>query len=172
MDLNIRNALIEDVDSISKIHVNSWVSTYKGILPEKTLAELSVEERVEMWKKIVTEAETKILVYDHNNIGILGWISYGNARDDIKYKGVVGEIKAIYIDPNYIRCGYGKLLFQKSIIDFKKMGFTRVYLWVLSENIMAKNFYQRLGMICDINYKNEITYENINFQEEMYYLDI
>ena len=172
ISLSIRNALLEDVYSISKIHVNSWVSTYKKILPEKTLAELSIEERAIMWKEIIIEDASKTLVYDHEISGVIGWISYGNARDELKQKEVQGEIKAIYIDPNFVRCGYGKLLFEQSVINLRKMGFSRVYLWVLSKNIKAKNFYESLGMSNDINCKKEIIYEDICFQEEMYYLDI
>ncbi len=35
--------------------------------------------------------------------------------------------------------GYGKLLLQAAIAELKKMGYEDIFLWVLRENIRARN---------------------------------
>ena len=41
----IRKANIEDAMGIAKVHVDSWRTTYKGIVPEVFLENLSYDEK-------------------------------------------------------------------------------------------------------------------------------
>jgi hypothetical protein len=41
----IRKADIKDIPGIAKVHVDSWRTTYKGIVPETFLDSLSYESR-------------------------------------------------------------------------------------------------------------------------------
>ena len=43
--------------------------------------------------------------------------------------------------------GYGKKLLETSILELKKLGFDELFLWVLDDNITAKNFYEHLGLL-------------------------
>ncbi|MFC8561731.1 GNAT family N-acetyltransferase, partial [Peribacillus frigoritolerans] len=36
--MKIRKAIEEDVDGIANVHINSWKTTYKGILPDQYLS--------------------------------------------------------------------------------------------------------------------------------------
>jgi len=47
VSFNIRNANVEDARTIAEINVASWRVSYKGVLPDKALEELSVEQRYE-----------------------------------------------------------------------------------------------------------------------------
>lgn len=50
MNFLIREANFQDAQGIANVHVSSWIETYTGIVPESYLAELSKEERKEMWE--------------------------------------------------------------------------------------------------------------------------
>lgn len=50
--MNFREANIGDAPGIAKVHVDSWRSTYKGIIPQSFLDGLSYEQRTKLWEKI------------------------------------------------------------------------------------------------------------------------
>lgn len=111
------------------------------------------------------------MVYDDPIKGVVGWVSYGPARDPHQDK-TVAEITAIYVDPVQIRSGYGKQLFNQVVINLKKMGYLKVYLWVLSANHNAILFYKNQGMLKDEMSEKEFVIDHTTLQEQMYYLDI
>jgi hypothetical protein len=41
----------DDAEAIARVHVDSWRTTYQGILPDEVLAGLSVERRRAFWAK-------------------------------------------------------------------------------------------------------------------------
>ncbi len=45
MDVIVRDATSADAPAIARIHIDSWRSTYRGIVPHEYLAELSYRER-------------------------------------------------------------------------------------------------------------------------------
>ena len=51
IEILIRKAELEDAKGIAKVHVDSWRTTYKGIVPDTFLENLSYENREQIWKK-------------------------------------------------------------------------------------------------------------------------
>ena len=43
--------------------------------------------------------------------------------------------------------GYGKKLLEATILELNKLGFDELFLWVLDDNIAAKNFYEHFGFL-------------------------
>lgn len=58
-----------------------------------------------------------------------------------------GEIISIYFLPEYMGKGYWKKLLEASTLALNKMGFDELFLWMLDDNITAKNFYEHLGFL-------------------------
>jgi hypothetical protein len=50
----IREAKITDAAAIAKVHVDSWRTTYVGIVPTAYLAGLSHEQRAEEWRRTLS----------------------------------------------------------------------------------------------------------------------
>ena len=78
----------------------------------------------------------------------IGFVDYEACRDDDCDKSV-GEIWAIYVLPEYIGKGLGKQLFARSLTDLSNKGFNEARIWVLSENKLARGFYERQGFTTD-----------------------
>jgi ribosomal protein S18 acetylase RimI-like enzyme len=89
------------------------------------------------------KGETTVLVAEIDN-QLIGFISFGLTRDKDVDKESVAEIRAIYLDPTYYRCGYGKLLCEAAITQLKANGYREVTLWVLDNYTPAISFYQAL----------------------------
>ena len=53
-NLEIRTARIEDSPGIARVHVDSWRTTYRGIVPQDVLENLSYQQRQEIWQERLT----------------------------------------------------------------------------------------------------------------------
>jgi hypothetical protein len=49
----VRDATYEDVPAIARVHVDTWRTTYQGIVPDEHLAKLSYQKRAEAWYQIL-----------------------------------------------------------------------------------------------------------------------
>ena len=82
MIATIRPARLEDAPGIAKVHVDSWRSTYKGLITDEFLDTLSYERRAQIWSKNLNDPENNSLLYvaETRPGGIVGFASAGPAR--------------------------------------------------------------------------------------------
>lgn len=139
----IRSATVDDARAIAEVHVSSWQTAYRGIMPDTVLDALSVEEREHCWRKSLTEPAADTCVAT-NDDALLGWISVGTSRDD-DAAATTAELWAIYVAPNHCGRGVGRALWNHAAHELRVRGFERVTLWVLEQNQAALAFYAALG---------------------------
>ncbi len=58
-----------------------------------------------------------------------------------------GELYALYVDPDEWRRGIGTALLDAANRRLTDGGFRRACLWVLSNNVRARRFYERQGWV-------------------------
>ena len=75
----IRKALAADAPAIARIHVDSWRTTYRDIVPEEHLAKLSCEKREELWNRLITDPRQFTFVAEAGG-RIVGFASGGRNR--------------------------------------------------------------------------------------------
>lgn len=142
-DLRIRHAAEEDAGQIAAIHVNSWRTTYDGIVDPEILRSLSVDSRGVAWRRTIEEGESNVLVAeDSREHTLAGFCQSGPARDrDPRFNS---EIYTIYLPLEYQRMGIGRALMRASASLLIEQGYNSSYVWVLALNPYAK-FYEALG---------------------------
>ncbi|WP_090085518.1 GNAT family N-acetyltransferase [Lentibacillus persicus] len=138
--MNIRKATQGDAAGIAKVHIDSWRTTYKNIVPDDYLDSLNYEERKKRWKQIVYEGIVYVAEHDGK---IVGFSSGGKEREG-KYNHYDGELYAIYILKEYQGKGIGKKLVKPIVDELTKAGFRSMLVWVLKDND-ATYFYENLG---------------------------
>jgi GNAT superfamily N-acetyltransferase len=136
--MTIRHAEPGDARGIAEVHVSSWRTSYRGIVPEARLDELDVESRVLFWE---THLETCFVSVDDDG-AITGFVSAGPAQND--ELGADGEIYAIYLVESAKKQGIGRRLMYEAASCLKEAGFRALSLWLLKEN-PARGFYERFG---------------------------
>lgn len=140
----IRDAKICDAAAIAHVHVETWRSTYRGIVPDEYLAGLSVDKRRAFWEQIIQSLPTAqhLLVAVDESSRVLGFSNGGPNRDpNLPY---AGEVLAIYLLQEYQGRGIGRSLFQASVDRLVQSGFSNMVLWVLADN-PACQFYASMG---------------------------
>jgi ribosomal protein S18 acetylase RimI-like enzyme len=142
--MNVRRATRDDIPAISRIHVDTWRTTYAGIMPAQYLAKLSYEERERRWATIFDESaadESKFVLVAEDNGDIVGFANGGPARES---ELADSEIYAIYVSDLHQRRGFGRALIHRLATNLKDAGFTSVIVRVLAHNPACK-FYEALG---------------------------
>lgn len=139
--MKIRRAGINDALGIAKVHVDSWRTTYKGIVPDTYLNGLSYSKREENWRRNLLSSE--VFVAETNEGEIIGFSSGGKERSD-NYPGFEGEVYAIYLLEGYQKQGIGKRLILPLVEEFQEQGIKGMTVIVLEAN-PSQHFYEALG---------------------------
>lgn len=90
----IREAIITDAFGIAKVHVDSWRTTYKNIVPDIYLNNLSYERREQLWNDNISK--DKVFVAENEHGKIVGFATGGKERNE-KFTNFHGELTSIYI---------------------------------------------------------------------------
>jgi ribosomal protein S18 acetylase RimI-like enzyme len=137
-----RAATIDDAAAIARVHVASWRSTYRTMLPSDFLDSLSEDGYADRWRRFIGEGAN--LVYVIEDAGrLIGFASGGRERaGEVGYKG---ELYAIYVLDDFQRRGHGHRLVRAVVAGLKEMGLDDMIIWVLRDNAPARQFYERLG---------------------------
>ena len=125
----IRKAQLEDAEGIAKVHVESWRTTYKGILPKDYLTNLSLESRTEVWKSNLADEANYILVVENKESEIIGF----SAAQKDEHKNI-GYLTSIYLIEEYQGKGIGKELLKQLFQHFNQMECKKVFVDVLEDN--------------------------------------
>jgi ribosomal protein S18 acetylase RimI-like enzyme len=144
MSIIIRQATLEDAAGITKVHIDTWRTTYRGIVPDEFLANMSYEERTQRWTNIFNNSEGKSyhFVAENDDGCIVGFVSGGVNRDE--HPRYQSELYAIYILEAYHGQGIGKRLTVALVERLLQMGLDSMILWVIAVN-PARRFYEALG---------------------------
>jgi ribosomal protein S18 acetylase RimI-like enzyme len=143
-EITIRPARVEDAPSIARVHIDSWRTTYNGIVPDEVLAGLSYEKRERDWRMRLSDPERKNFdfVAEDGQGQIVGFVTGGPLRgDNSTYQS---ELYAIYLLKEFQGQGLGRRLMLKLVERLAQEAMTSMLLWVLAEN-PARRFYEAMG---------------------------
>lgn len=139
--MEIRRAALADAERIGVVHAQVWGETYRGILSDDWIANVSSEERIARWKVILGEpnpARQWVAVVDEE---IVGFVASGPSRDEQPVREL--ELWSIHILAQYARNGIGTALVDAALDD------APASLWVIGRNLKAQHFYRSLAFELD-----------------------
>lgn len=138
----VREARLEDAVAIARVHVNTWRTTYRGIIPEDYLANLSYEKREQGWVQILKNGDGFVYVAIDESGEIIGFACGGKERTgNAIYQG---ELMAIYILEAYQGKRIGHNLTLAVVERLAMLEINSMLVWVLTANPACK-FYQAMG---------------------------
>ena len=145
MGFQIRTANPSDAAAIAKVHVDTWRTTYDGIVPWAYLAGLSYRNRELAWTEtlVTAPATATILVVETPGGEVVGFAHGGPERaGNPKYRG---ELYAIYLTESHQRQSVGSRLVSAVAQHLVDAGIRSMLVWVLQDNRPARQFYESLG---------------------------
>jgi len=146
MSIRVRKANADDAEAIARVQVDTWRTTYQGIVSEEYLSNRSYDRPRRMWERFLLDEKSQNSVYvaEDDSGKVLGFVSCGPDRDnDPTYRG---ETYAVYVLQETQMRGIGRELMLTAAKDLMSRGFNSMIVWVLADN-PSRHFYEKLGGI-------------------------
>jgi len=140
----IRDARAEDAPGIALVNVLTWRSTYRGLVPDKYLDELSTDAATVRWGEQISRTERRsTFIVAEEDKHIIGYVICGPQREhDPVYDS---EVYALYVLHDHQRRGIGRKLVSAAAETLLSQGYHGMLLWVLTHNHVGSGFYQAMG---------------------------
>ncbi|MDV2581808.1 GNAT family N-acetyltransferase [Alkalibacillus haloalkaliphilus] len=142
--MKIREANISDASGIGKVHVDSWRTTYKGIVPDDFLNNLTYEKREKLWINNISAQDQYIIVAEDESGQIVGFASGGKRVTNVQENA--GDLTSIYILEEFQGQGVGTKLMKDMFAYFREVGYNTIFVEVLKSN-ETKFFYEAFGAV-------------------------
>lgn len=167
-----RRAGPADAEAIAQVHLQSWIETYTGLLPNEVIHSKNAAERATAWRNNLLAAATTegahhhvLLAYREHELVAFG--SFGLQRNQaIAALWFAAEFSAIYVLQCAQRCGIGRTLMALMAAELLLEGFQSATLIVLRENRPAREFYEHIG--ASLLSERQESRGNMNLPEVVY----
>src|SRR4051794_15411678 len=137
---SLRAAGTGEAVALAHVHVESWRTTYAGIVPNQYLAGLDETLRVKLWQEWLSGGAI-VLVAERKG-QLVGFAHAGRIREAVETADA--EIYSLYLLRESQGRGIGRALLTEMSAVLKQQGFKSIALWVLERN-NARGFYQSCG---------------------------
>lgn len=146
---DIRPAAAPDLPEIARLHLAASRVAYRGILPDDALDRLTLEARIELWRRryAALGPQGRLWIYLRDN-EILGFA----LADQTEKPGsgvAIGELASFYVLPSFQGLGIGRSLIETAMDYFVLHSFGHMILWTIRANLRARRFYENAGFSCD-----------------------
>jgi GNAT superfamily N-acetyltransferase len=140
----LRPAGVEDAAAIGRVHVESWRTTYPGLLPDSYLASMDAADHAGRWERLLSQRGLRHVALVAELEGeVVGFASAGPDRDGDRVFD--GELYAIYLLEREQGRGVGRTLVEAAADGLAQRGMQGMRVWVLRDNGPARGFYEHLG---------------------------
>lgn len=142
----LRVATLEDASGIARVHVDSWRTTYAGLMPDSILANISLDKRTQAMERWIRNQPVNSNTYIVEVDGIIvGFAQCGANRDPEIDRTYAGELYGIYLLKEWQRKGFGKNLVKAVSRFLLSHEIKSMIVWALANNESACRFYAALG---------------------------
>jgi ribosomal protein S18 acetylase RimI-like enzyme len=132
----VRPARHSDIPDLARVHVQSWLETYSGLLPMEVINSFTLEAREAQWKR--TLASSSMVVFVAQSAGaVVGFCS-------LAWRETEAELFTIYVLKSFQGLKLGQALWNAAIEAVKSKQVPSMVLWVLEGNPSC-GFYDHLG---------------------------
>ena len=136
----IREAIVDDIPALAKLHVKTWAQTYW-----LTLRPPTYRIREWQWREQFKKADGSwfCLVIENSKGELIGFAK-GKTYSHSDLPEFSGELNKIYILREYQRLGLGRRLISNVARQFLSMGIHNMVLFGVAENPSGK-FHEAMG---------------------------
>ncbi len=136
----LRPAEPADAIAVARVHVRSWQTAYRTLLPDDYLDQLRPEDRAQRYDFANPDPlKPRTIVATEDGL-IFGFVTTAPAREpDLPDHG---ELCALHVVPEQWGRGMGLALVSAARARLLELGFRKAVLWVLAGNVRADRFYR------------------------------
>ena len=161
----VRRATAGDAPAIARVRIDSWRSTYRGLIPDAYLDAMQVEASTALWDRVLTAGPntTCVFVVEHGT-DIVGF-ACGAPLQPAKH-GFDSELAAVYLRRDFQRAGLGRRLVGAVVEAQRAQAATGLLTWVIAGNKGARAFYE--GLDGELIVEQPFQWDGMNLVEAGY----
>jgi GNAT superfamily N-acetyltransferase len=139
----VRPSRADEARRLAEVYVETWRTTYAGMLPDDVLLRMSVDQQERRWRGYLARqaAHETILTAEAVGHGAIGFGSAGPAR---RTGPETGEVYTLYVLPDWQGQGAGRELLLSMFSHLRIAGFAEALIWVVAAN-PSRFFYEAMG---------------------------
>ncbi|MGI4798077.1 MAG: GNAT family N-acetyltransferase [Janthinobacterium lividum] len=137
--VTVSRAKLDDAAGIAAVHVAVWRNAYAGILPDNSLARLSVPAITAAYERHVWSGRGLLVARTASRV--IGFASMSCSLPDAPAEG---EVETLYVLDDWREQGIGRMLLAAAAADLQSDGCRSLFLWVLADN-PSRWFYEHVG---------------------------
>jgi GNAT superfamily N-acetyltransferase len=147
----IRPAGPRDAEPIARLHIASYRTAYRDVLPAGFLAGLTLADRERRWRASLRDParSTFLTLMDNAAPRPVAFAETGVSRDGDATAARTAELIALHVAEDCWHQGVGRALHAHAIRALRDSGFADATLWVLTGNERARGFYAAMGWTPD-----------------------
>lgn len=134
----MRPAVEADVEPLAAVHVAAWRESFRHLLSERYLAEVSLQERIGVWRQVLQVPGAITMVAEADS----GPVGFGGARTGAEGPRPL-QLWGLYLLAAWHGSGVAQRLLDATI------GRAPCFLWSAADNPRAEAFYRRNGFSRD-----------------------
>ncbi len=144
---SVRLARTSDVDAIADVQVRAWRQAYAHLLPSDVLTTLDPSEMAFEWGRALLsgEAHRVFVAVAEGSGAIVGAASVGPTGDPDLEGLTIGEIGALFVDPDHQRAGHGSRLMHAAIDMLRGTGVNECVTWIALDDEPRRAFFVSAG---------------------------
>jgi GNAT superfamily N-acetyltransferase len=155
MQIKVRPAGIGDAPALARVRLETWRTSYRGLIPEAAIAGMDIDEETARWDERLRSPQPGIFLFvaevsPTSGPGLTAAIPTaagfcGGGADREADPDYSGELYAIYVLQAYQGQGVGRTLVRAAVEALRQHGHQSMLIWVLRDNQPARRFYEALG---------------------------
>lgn len=142
MTLEVRRATPDDLSGVLGVFLGCWRESYRGILPERSIAEMTDERAEALWRRVLSEQVGVVLVAERDGeiVGLTRYVAPDAGE---------GAVHSLYVSPSAHGGGIGRHLLSAAVEAMRDAGADAALLWVFVANAPSIGFYESQGWRAD-----------------------
>lgn len=166
-EVTIRAATPADAAGIARVHVDSWRTTYPGIVPDDYLARMSYKSREQFWGRVLSHQSER---YDR----VIAYVATTTAGEIIGFASTQlpaapeepADLNTIYLVQAWQRRCIGTRLVIEIVRQLIAAGQHSLLVWVAMNNQGGRRFYEALGG--QLAESRQVTFGELTLDEVAY----
>lgn len=143
-DIHLRAATLADAPAIARLHVASWRQAYRDLAPPNVFEAMDEPLRLRRWSAMLARPQVEQAVLVAQVGGRLAGLGMAASPSQAAF-GARGEVRSLYLDPEFKRMGLGRRLMGGLAEQIGAWGYGGAALGVVVGNDPALAFYDALG---------------------------
>ncbi len=124
--VQVRRAASGDADAIAPVKVDTWRTTYRGMVPDRYLARMSYAAHAEDWSRIAGDPANFVYVAEDGAGQAVGFVAGGPRWNGPEQ--YAAELYALYIRAEHQGRGVGTRLVETLLTAFERTGYSTMVL--------------------------------------------